>query len=729
MGARLVAMGKDPGGGGQGALGRMKLPSFVSRVKRIDGRWLATLGLAVVIVLHVLGELPFQSALRLASFDVYQMVAPRPRVATPVLIVEIDEASLQKHGQWPWPRNLTARLLDRIWAMQPSVVALDLLMPEPDRFSACELTRLIPEIDPGLVRRVCALPSNDSLLAASLRRGKSVLGVEGVERREQRPLLALPMQAIAGVERFDSGVSNLPALQSAAAGRAVLNMDSRSGVVRKVPMVAEVDGALLPTLSMEMLRLGNGGGRFAVENGARGIEGVRIGDRFVPTQEDGTLWVRYGHRESSRVVSASRVLDGSLDPKVLRGKLVLVGLSASGASDMQITALGERVPRAEIHAQMLESIHEGSTLHRPHWALWLEGGLMLVVGLAIAWGFANVRALVLLPVTLLTMGALWLAGLAAYSTAHLLFDVASPMSIFVGMFLFMLGDRLVREEVNRKSLTDRLAAEQGQRKSLEDDLQVQLDRSALALGEMEAAKRIQMGILPDVEANFGKEPRLEIAAVMEPAKLVGGDLFDCFMLDAHRAFFAIGDVCGKGIPSSLFMAISKTLCKSLVLREDPAKVDPGALMSQANMEISRDNPEMLFVTAFLAVLDLRTGELSYSNAGHDKPLVFAAGAEPTELAGTHGPPICFLAEYQYKTHRRQMKPGEFVCLFTDGVTEAFNPKEELYGRERLVALVRGIDRHAAPKRVLGMIREGVRTFAAGAEPSDDLTVMVLRWTP
>jgi serine phosphatase RsbU (regulator of sigma subunit) len=591
------------------------------------------------------------------------------------------------------------------------------------------VTRYIPDIDPGLVRRVCALPSNDSLLAASLRRGKSVLGVVGVERVEQRALLSLPMQAIAGVERFDSGVSNLPALQSAATGRGVLNLDSRYGVVRRVPMVAEVDGALLPTLSLEMLRLGNGKGGFAVENGQRGVGGVRIGSLFVATQEDGSLWVRYGHRDRSRIVSASQVLDGSLDPKRVRGKHVLVGLSAPGASDMQITALGERVPRVEIHAQILESVHEGATLHRPHWALWLEGGLMLAVGLAIAWGFSKVKALVLLPVMLLIMGALWLAGLAAYSTAHLLFDVASPMSIFVGMFLFMVGDRLVREEMQRKSLLDSLAREQGQRKSLEDDLQVELDRSATALGEMEAAKRIQMGILPDVDVNFGKESRLEIAAVMEPAKLVGGDLYDCFMLDQHRAFFAIGDVCGKGIPSSLFMAISKTLCKSLVLREDPAKVDPGALMRQANMEISRDNPEMLFVTAFIAVLDLRTGELTYSNAGHDKPLVFSPGAEPTELAGSNGPPICFLAEYEYKTHRKQLKPGEFVCLFTDGVTEAFNPKEELYGRERLTAVVRDTDRYSSPKRVLGMIREGVRNFAAGAEPSDDLTVMVLRWTP
>jgi serine phosphatase RsbU (regulator of sigma subunit) len=236
-----------------------------------------------------------------------------------------------------------------------------------------------------------------------------------------------------------------------------------------------------------------------------------------------------------------------------------------------------------------------------------------------------------------------------------------------------------------------------------------------------------MGILPDVAGQFVHEPRLDIAARIEPAKQVSGDLYDCFMLDEHRAFFSIGDVCGKGVPASLFMAISKTLCKSLALRDDPAQADPGALMRRANLEISRDNREMLFVTAFIGVLDLRTGELSYCNAGHERPLVFAPGAAPTELAGARAPPICVVENCAYATQRRQLVAGEFLCLFTDGVTEAFNPAQEPYGRERLDSALRAVRPDATAREILDTICSGVHAFAAGAEPSDDLTLMVLRW--
>jgi serine phosphatase RsbU (regulator of sigma subunit) len=177
------------------------------------------------------------------------------------------------------------------------------------------------------------------------------------------------------------------------------------------------------------------------------------------------------------------------------------------------------------------------------------------------------------------------------------------------------------------------------------------------------------------------------------------------------------------------MAISKTLCKSLAMRSEGTPLDPGELMRLANREISRDNPEMFFVTAFIGVLDLRTGEFAYCNAGHDRPLVFAPGSAPAELDGASGPPVCIVEGFEYVTHRRQMAPGEFLCLFTDGVTEAFDRKQQPFGRERLEATLSGWGRDASSSRILDAVCQGVRAFARDTEPSDDLTVLVLRWTP
>jgi serine phosphatase RsbU (regulator of sigma subunit) len=244
---------------------------------------------------------------------------------------------------------------------------------------------------------------------------------------------------------------------------------------------------------------------------------------------------------------------------------------------------------------------------------------------------------------------------------------------------------------------------------------------------MEAAMRFQMGILPDANATFLREPRLDIAATMQPAKMVGGDLYDCFMLDEHRVFFSVGDVCGKGVPASLFMVISKTLWKSVALRDDTHYMNLGKLMRQANLEISRDNPEMLFVTAFVGLLDLRDGELTYCNAGHEKPLLVAPGCHARELDGAGGPPVSIMEDYEYKTHRYRLAPEEFLCIFSDGATEAFSPVQEEYGKVRLTETLSNVKPDMSAQDLVELIATNIGRFVDGAEPSDDLTIMALRW--
>lgn len=696
----------------------MKLRDLLSSMtSRLVG-WRAAVGLFVLVALHLLGAIPYQDALRTFSFDLYQIAWPRERVSSPVLIVDIDEASLQRHGQWPWPRSLLARLLDRVWQMEPAAVAFDIIMPEPDRTSPCQVTQYIPGIEEGLVRQLCALPGNDALLAESLRRGPAVLGVAGIDGPPPQPLRGPPVRIIGEDPRgrlrhFDSALTNVAELQQAAAGQAILSADLERGVARRLPLVATVGDTILPSLSLEILRLAAGSPGLTVRSGRDGILGVALADLFIPTQPDGSLWLHYSPHEPARFVSALQVLDGSLPPETLQRKLVLIGFSGLGLVDFPSTALGERVPGVEIHAQALETIFDGTTLQRPGWAPWAEGGLMIALGLIIIRVFPRIRAGVQVPLLVGVVALLAAGGLYAYAQQQLLVDVASPIVLFVLMFGAMLADSLIREEF--------------QLKALEADLRAQREQAAKAQGEMEAAKRFQLGILPDAAATFAAEPRLDIAAMMEPAKMVGGDLYDCFMLDEHRVLFSVGDVCGKGVPASLFMVISKTLCKSVALRNELHYLHLGRLIQHANREIARDNPEMLFVTAFVGLLDLRNGELTYCNAGHEPPLIAAPGCHPHELDGASGPPICILEDCEYQTFRYRLSAEEFLCVFTDGATEAFNPAQQEYGKERLKAALGEIGREDDAQAVLGRISSGVHAFAAGAEPSDDLTVMVLRW--
>src|SRR5690606_15664251 len=149
-----------------------------------------------------------------------------------------------------------------------------------------------------------------------------------------------------------------------------------------------------------------------------------------------------------------------------------------------------------------------------------------------------------------------------------------------------------------------------------------------------------VGLLPDPRALFAGERRFSLEASLAPARTVGGDFYDCFLVDEHRLFFVVADVSGKGLPASLFMALSKSLLKSIALRA--REPEPGEILTAANAEIGRDNPESLFVTAFAALLDLRTGVLAFSSAGHEPALGRRTDGTLEVLDHAGGPPLCVI---------------------------------------------------------------------------------------
>jgi serine phosphatase RsbU (regulator of sigma subunit) len=269
-----------------------------------------------------------------------------------------------------------------------------------------------------------------------------------------------------------------------------------------------------------------------------------------------------------------------------------------------------------------------------------------------------------------------------------------------------------------------LAEAERQRARLRREVELQREAAARVEGELAAARRIQLGILPKPADVLAGESRVSLDIVLEPAREVGGDLYDFFMLDRDHLFFMLGDVSGKGLPGSLFMAVSKSLYKSTALRRRDAVA---TMMQEANAEISRDNPEALFVTVFAGVLDLATGVLEYCNAGHDHPYVVPRGGGPLiQLAQGGGPPLCVLDDFEYAAATHRLRPGETLCLITDGVTEARNAAGELFGRERLERRLAGLGADGAAAVAAG-IHGDVEAFVAGSEPADDLAILVLRW--
>jgi sigma-B regulation protein RsbU (phosphoserine phosphatase) len=239
--------------------------------------------------------------------------------------------------------------------------------------------------------------------------------------------------------------------------------------------------------------------------------------------------------------------------------------------------------------------------------------------------------------------------------------------------------------------------------------------------ELEHAAMIQRSMLPNQFPPFPNRTDFELHASMVPAKEVGGDLFDFFLLDPERLGFVVGDVSGKGVPAALFMAIARTLLRSTAHHQASA----GACLTHVNQSLVEQNASGMFVTLFYGILNTRTGVLEFANAGHERPYVFSPGGQVRVLKDRSGPMLGAFEGLQYLTRSTALAPGEGVLVFTDGVTEACNKKGDFFDEARLEAYLAAHASQAAQELVSGLHTE-VKRFEAGSPRADDVTVLVLR---
>lgn len=240
--------------------------------------------------------------------------------------------------------------------------------------------------------------------------------------------------------------------------------------------------------------------------------------------------------------------------------------------------------------------------------------------------------------------------------------------------------------------------------------------------ELNIAREIQMSILPKIFPPFPQKPEFDIYATIEPAKEVGGDLYDFFFIDDDHLCFIIGDVSGKGVPASLFMAVTKTLFKA----SSDRNLKPDEVVTKVNDELSKDNDSCMFVTLFYGILNTKTGEILYSNAGHNPPLIIRKGGRPIYLEISGSVAIGAMEDMTFKTEKLRLLPGEYLFMYTDGVTEATNKKEELFSEERLIKEISNI-REKPIQELVSDIMQKINTFAHGMPQADDITMMVLKF--
>jgi sigma-B regulation protein RsbU (phosphoserine phosphatase) len=239
--------------------------------------------------------------------------------------------------------------------------------------------------------------------------------------------------------------------------------------------------------------------------------------------------------------------------------------------------------------------------------------------------------------------------------------------------------------------------------------------------ELKIAHEIQMSMVPKTFPPFPDRREFDVFATLVPAREVGGDFYDFFFIDDDRLLFAIGDVSGKGVPAALFMAVVKTLLRATA----GTAADPGDILRRLNDDLSRDNESCMFVTLFCGILHVGTGEIDYSNGGHNLPFhLHGRGLTPLDNPG--GGALGVAENGVYPSARLRLGPEESLFLYTDGLTEAMDAAGELFSDERLEQLLRRT-RAPGPRQLLGLVVEEVNAFSAGAPQADDITGLVLRY--
>ncbi len=282
------------------------------------------------------------------------------------------------------------------------------------------------------------------------------------------------------------------------------------------------------------------------------------------------------------------------------------------------------------------------------------------------------------------------------------------------------SDELGLIGVALERMTARVRSQQQALSELIDELREALEMKTRLISleqELDIARQMQQNVLP---RRFPDTPGFEIAAVMEPAREVGGDFYDIFQIDAHRVGIAVADVSGKGIPAAFFMLIARTLLKAIALEG----AGPGRTLARLNDFLCGDNEETMFVTLFYGELDSRSGRFVYTNGGHNHPYLATPNAAVTALPSTDGMALAVFEQVSFPEKETTLGPGHRLVLYTDGVTEAFDDEGEMFGDARLAALLESDANHTAPD-LLAAILDSLERFTAGAPQSDDITVIVI----
>ena len=662
-----------------------------------------TIILLILIIIRIQNP-EFVKSISSISFDSYQKIFKYNEKQDDIIIVDIDEPSLAKFGQFPWGRNVFSKILENINKENPKSIGFDIFFSEKDKQSPEEIIKTYSIEDVNIKNALQSIEGHDEKFQKTLKETKSVLAVFGslvptkgtYNRKGKARIFAKGGNVKNYVYNYKYSLGSIPILEKNSKGLGSINYITQSdAVVRSLPLIMVFNDKLFPSFGLEMIRIGEKKRSIITNLNDNGIKNISIKPYVFNTDKNSLIWVKYNRSINNNYISAEKVFDNNFDNNFFKDKYVLIGASAKGLFDTVKIPTGETVPGVQVHANVIDNLLKNNFLKRNDKIFIFELIISILISIIAFVISQRIKPKYSLSIIFIGLIIIFVIGLIIYKFRSELIDVSYPMIMISITFLTGLYFRFLQE--NKIALQN-------------------LQKEAKLLKERELAGGVQKSLFPDISAfeNF-------VYAKNIPARDVSGDYFDVMKVGPEEYYFTLADVSGKGVKAGMYMAKASSIFRTLSNLKFPLE----RVVFGVNNEIIEAKFKGMFVTAVFGKFNPISGDLTYINAGHESIMLFDK-SKKIEFIESDLPPIGimkYFAESMVKSNTINIKDKTFV-VYTDGVTEGYLPNGEEFGAVGVENIVKEMD-IITPKELV----EKVTSTLNWGIPKlrDDITCMAINF--
>ena len=577
------------------------------------------------------------------NYDLYQNIFEEDFSTNKVVIVDIDEKSIEKIGQFPWRRDVYSTILENLNTAEVSVIAFDIFFSEEDTQNPVKIFKEFNLNSENIL-------NSDELFLGSIKNSNVILPLVGATKEVKKNNFSPKANIITKGEdplnylyNYQGYISSLDKFNNAAKGLGSISIiDSEDGILRYVPLILNIDNEIIPSLSLEAVRLYNKEKSYLIQTDQSGIQLIKTRSTNFLTNENGLNFVKFKKIPTNTYISASDIYENNFDQTNLKDKIVLIGSSAEGVFDLVKIPTGKIVPGVQVHANIIENILSKDFL-KINYVTKIAENIILLISLIVILVIANyfkpiysILNYILLIIILFSISILF------YKENYFV-EVYNVILFNSLLFIYLLYSRFVEE--NKSSIEN--------------------EKKQLVLKkEREIAGEVQKKLFP-IEKNIENF----VYAKNVPARDVSGDYYDYIKVSDEEIYFTLADVSGKGIKAGMLMANASSVFKSFSKLKFPIN----QLAQNINNQVKESSYKGMFITAVIGKLNISSKEVEFVNFGHESIMCFDKNKKSFSYIKAERPPLGLLNikdPQTIKTTNINLKDKN-IFIYTDGVTEGY----------------------------------------------------------